>query len=225
MNNRVLLLVGSPRGLNSTSNALGGYLLEKFSGKGYETEKIYIRSSINSEKGPGELLNAVRSADLIILASPLYADSLHTGVIKAMELITEDRGKRPPEKKQRLLFISNCGFPEASQNSVAVSICKRFSKEAGFEWAGGLMLGGGESIGGRELNKIGGLARNVRRSLEMAADSLQRGEPLPEEAVLLMERPLVPHWLYAWIGNRGWRKRAKKEGCKTSLKNRPYSHP
>ena len=50
--------------------------------------------------------------------------------------------------------------------------------------------------------------RNVK-SLDLAADALAKGEAIPEEAVKLMARPLVPRWLYLLIGNRGWVRGAK----------------
>ena len=106
----------------------------------------------------------------------------------------------------------NCGFPEAAHNATALAICKRFAAEAGFEWAGGLALGMGEAIGGRPLEKTGGMLRNVRKALEMSAAALAEGQPLPEKAARLMAAPLVPRWLYMLIGNLRWRRQAKNTG-------------
>lgn len=222
MSRRALLLVGSPRASRSNSAALGSYLVDRLGEKGFEAGKSYVYPSLASEKGLAALLSAVRDADLVIIAFPIYADSLPSGLIRAMELIAEDRGRGGPAKRQRLLAVSNSGFPEASHSAPALAMCKRFAGEAGFEWAGGLALGGGESIGGRPLERAGGLVRNVRKSLELAAGALARGEAVPAEAVELMARPLTARWLYLLMGNIGWRLRARREGCKGSLKGRPY---
>ena len=83
-------------------------------------------------------------------------------------------------------------------------------------------LGGGESIGGRPLEEAGGLVRNVKKSLNLAADALAKGEKVPEEAVKLMARPLVPGWLYLLIADIGWIWKAKKQGCRERLGNKPF---
>ncbi len=116
----------------------------------------------------------------------------------------------------------NCGFPEASQNRTALAICRRFAAEAGFEWAGGLALGMGEAIGGRPLKEAGGMVRRIVKALDLAGDALALGHPIPEEAVRLMAKPLVPRWLYILMGNRGWKKRAANHGTTDALNARPH---
>lgn len=222
MSMRAALLIGSPRGPKSTSDALGTYVLERLKEKGVGVNKIYIQQALASGQGINTLFRTVAEADLIILAAPLYADSHHWGVIRAMELIHEDLKNKPRIKKQRMVAISNSGFPESRQNDLSLAMSRRFALECGFEWAGGLALGGGESIAGRPLEEAGGLVRNVKKSLELAADALAKGEKIPEAAVKLMARPLVPKWLYLLIGNIGWVWKAKKQGCRRRLGSRPY---
>jgi len=216
------LLVGSPKGPRSASDALGTYLLDRLREKGVDTKKIYVQQALASEQGADALLSAAAETDIIILAAPLYADSLHAGVIRMMELVREDRGKRTPGKKQMMAAISNSGFPEAGHNDVSLAISRKFALDCGFEWSGGLALGGGESIGKRPLEKNGGQVRNVMRALDLAAASLVKGGSIPEEAVRLMARPMVPRWLYLLIGNIGWSRMARKKGCREGLDSRPY---
>ncbi len=54
------LLVGSPKGPNSTSNSLGTFLLDKLHEKGIATEKIYICQSLGSEEKKASLLQTRR---------------------------------------------------------------------------------------------------------------------------------------------------------------------
>ncbi len=216
------LLVGSPRGPRSTSDSLGTYLLERLDGRGISTQKVYIQRSLTSHEGTAEMFRAVSESDIIVLAAPLYADSHHSGVIKAMELIHEELKRSSSGKKRLMAAISNSGFPESRHNDLSIAISRRFALECGFEWAGGLALGGGESISGRKLEEAGGLVRNVRRSLELAAEALAHGGTLPEEAVELMAKPLMPKWVYLLVGNFGWIRRAKKQGCREKMDQRPY---
>ena len=85
----VLLLVGSPRGPHSTSESLGAYLLRKLQEYSLETEKVYLHPSLKTHENRANLLRAVDSSDLLILAFPLYVDSLPSPVIAALELIAE----------------------------------------------------------------------------------------------------------------------------------------
>lgn len=216
------VLIGSPKGSASTSDALGTYLLERLREKDVDVSKIYVQQSLRSEQGLDNLFRAVAKANVVILVAPVYADSYHSGVVKAMELIREEVRTRTIVGKRMMVAISNCGFPESRHNELSLAISRRFAMECGFEWGGGLALGGGESIGGRQLEKAGRLVRNVRKSLDIAADALARGKQIPEEAVKLMARPLIPRWFYLLVGNIGWRRRAKKQGCKDRLDIRPY---
>ena len=219
---RVLLLVGSPRGPDSTSQSLGGYLLERLAEKDHETKRIGIYSALRKDQGLDEIIKAVEDADLFILAFPLYIDSLPAAAIFVLESIAEHRKSYAHKQNQSFVAVCNCGFPEAEQMNTALAICKRFAKETGFQWFGALALGGGEAIHGRALKEVGGMARNIMRSLDMAAVALANGQPVPEEATKLMAKPFVPALLYRMIGNSGWKRDAKKYGVRRHLNDQPY---
>ena len=219
---RALLLVGSPRGAKSNSESLGAYLLDQLRESGLETEKLRIYALLKSDEGRGKLLGAVDRAGIIVLAAPLYADSAPSGVIRAMELMLEARRGQEAPKKPWFVAIVNCGFPEARQNDTALRIYRRFAAEAGLEWAGGLALGGGEAIGRRPLDKTGRMLRRVRHSLDLAADALADDRPVPDEAVALMAKPVIPKWLYLSVGGMSWKRQARKEGAAQRLHDRPY---
>lgn len=219
---RVLLLVGSPKGSGSTSEALGTYLLDHLEGEGVETEVARIIPSLRSEEGRNKLLDAVAGADLLILASPLYADSLPSGVTRLFEIIGAEGKERPGFSGTRFAAVINCGFPEARQCDTAVAICRCFAKEAGMAWMGGLSLGGGESIGGRPLQEAGGVARNARKALDLASAALSEGRRVPDEAVSLMAQQTISPWLYTVVGDIGWRRKARKHKAGKRMKDRPY---
>lgn len=218
----VVLLVGSAKRPRSTSESLGTYLVERLRERGLACEMILIYRSLRSDEGRRALLAAIERADILLLAFPLYVDSLPSLVIRTLELLAECRQTSAKTRKQRLLAIVNCGFPEAHHNDTALAICRRFGKEAGFEWSGGLALGGGEAIDGQLLPGVKVMARNVIKSLDLTADALAAGEPIPQEAVRLMAKPFLPSWMYTWLGERRWRQRAKKHGVRDELDTRPY---
>lgn len=219
---RVLLLVGSAKRPRSTSESLGNYLLERLGNRGFATQKLFLYRAMGSADGCKALLAEVDHADILILAFPLFVDSLPALVIRTLEAIAQHRQTDGNLRKARVLAIVNSGFPEAHQNDTALAICRRFAKEVGFDWAGGLALGGGETIDGQSLTSVKLLARNVIRALDLTADSLARRETAPQEAVSLMAKPLLPTWLYILLGEIRWRWRSRKHHVEHQLDARPY---
>jgi len=219
---RALLLVGSPRTRKSSSNSLGSYLFERLHAQSIQTETIYLHTILRSPEKMKALHEAVDAADLVLLAFPLYVDSLPAPVIEALERIAAHREGQTTRK----LFaaIANCGFPEAHHNDTALAICETFARQAGFEWAGGLALGAGEGlVHGASLNEAGGPAIPIKKALEMAAAALAIGEPIPQAAIDLLAKAFIPGWLYRTIGWYGWKQQAKRWGAEKSLKRQPYA--
>ena len=144
---RALLIVGSPKTKSrSTSGVLGGYLLGRLKEHGWETQSLILRAGLRLEQGQHELLSSTERADLLLLAFPLYVDSLPFLVTKALEIIASHRQAVPNKRQQRLVAIVNNGFPEAAQNALALALCRRFAAQSGIAWAGGLAMGAGEAL-------------------------------------------------------------------------------
>jgi multimeric flavodoxin WrbA len=223
-----LLLVGSPRTRKSTSHSLGSYLIEKLSAQNIETKIIQIHTSIRSPERMKTLLEGVDAADLVLLAFPLYIDSLPAPTIEALERITAHRAARvgtgtSPVHHQLFAAIANCGFPEAHHNETGLAICAKFAHKAGFHWAGSLALGAGEGmVHGMPLHELDGRVTPLKKALDLAANALAQGGPIPEEAQTLWAKPFIPGWLYRLMGVYGWRQQAKKYGMERNLKRQPY---
>ncbi|MDR3542456.1 MAG: hypothetical protein P4L69_16075 [Desulfosporosinus sp.] len=215
-----LLLVGSPRESKSTSDVVGSYLLKKLDERGWQTKKGYVGQLIKSEESRSILLDALDKTDLIILSSPLYIDSLPSNTIRALQVIKQHR-RSCNNKPQRLVAIINSGFPEAEQNYTALQICRRFAIESGFEWLGGLPLGGGSGVDGKPLDKLGILFRKLIKSLNLSADAINKGELIPEKAIRLMkDYPIM--WLYFNILQLGIKLLAKKGGVLDKIHDQPF---
>jgi multimeric flavodoxin WrbA len=218
---RAVVLVGSPRTKKSTSASLGGYLMEKLSARGLETQIIQIYTSLNSPNRLRTMLEALDAADLVVLAFPLYVDSLPAPVIALLEKIATHRSGEPSHP--RFAAIANCGFPEAAHNATALSICSQFARQNGYEWAGGLALGGGEGlVHGVPLDELDGRAMPLKKSLELAAEALASGSPIPQESQDLLGKPIIPAWVYKFLSGFGWRRQARYYGADKLIKRRPY---
>ena len=218
-----LLLVGSakPAG-ESTSEVLGASLLQRLAERGFITETRHVARAMRTEARTRELLQAVDRASLIVLAFPLYVDSLPYLVTQALERIAANRQAQPSPTPASFLAIANCGFPEPHHNRAALAICEHFAASAGFSWAGGLALGAGGTISGRPLDELGGMVANIVAALDLAAAKLAAGEPLPEDAIDLMARPILPTQAYILMGDLGWLVQARRNRALTHLVTRPF---
>ncbi|HSR30121.1 MAG TPA: NAD(P)H-dependent oxidoreductase [Anaerolineae bacterium] len=219
---RALLLVGSPKTRKSTSNSVGAYLYEQLSARSVQTETIYPHTVLRSPAKMQALLDAVDAADLVTLTFPLYVDSLPAPVIEALECIAAHRQGRDPSHRQLFTAIANSGFPEAHHNATALAICATFARQAGFEWAGSLALGGGGMVNGVPLAEGGGKTLGIRKSLELAAEALAQGQAIPQAAQDVMARPVMPPWAYRLTGDLGWIWAARGYRALKQLKRQPY---
>jgi NAD(P)H-dependent FMN reductase len=187
-----LLLVGSPKGLKSSSHAIGSYLLKRLETAGLTTKTLVIGAALHTEADAAGMHEDIAAADIIIVSFPLYVDQLPAPLVKALELIAER------------------------------DIMRRFAKEVGFEWAGALAMGMGGAVGGRSLAKAGGMVRNIVRALDVTAAALINGENVPGEAAGLMAKPVVPKWMYLLMANWGMKREIKKRGVGRQTYARPY---
>lgn len=222
--NKVVLLVGSPRTRKSTSYSLGGYLVERMSHlTSIQVETIHLYTVLRSKEKMQGLLAAVNAADVILLAFPLYVDSLPAPVIEAMERIALHRQESKEARSALFAAIANCGFPEAAQCETALAICEIFAKQAGFTWAGSLALGAGEGlVHGAQLVGAGGPAVVIRQALDAAAAALAQGRGIPASVAAVLAKPIIPGWAYRIMGSVGWKLQAKKFGVGHLLKRKTY---
>jgi hypothetical protein len=217
---KALLLVGSPKPGESTSESLGRYLFDDLERRGVQTQTLHVVKAVRSDESIAELRAAAAGADLVVLSFPLYVDSLPAPTIRALELLAEQ-----PTAEAAPAFVTICqsGFPEADHNEVAVEICRHFAHAAGFEWAGDLIFAAGGMVNGQPLAKLKGMLRSAIKALDLTAEELAAGRPVPEEAVRLMAKPAIPKFGYRFMANWGWRSQFKKRGQGGSLTDQPYA--
>lgn len=224
MSSHALMLVGSPRGSRSTSNNLGGYLLQGLSSSGWQCDTIFLGDTLKSPEAQVKMLSATDKTDLVILAFPLYVDHLPAIAMEALELIADHRSVNKPSYPQGFLALVNCGFPESEQNNIAVAVAREFATQNGFEWRGGLAMGMGGVISGRPLSEMRGPATPIKKALDLAVIALSAKQPVGEDAMQIMAKRVIPRWLYVWIGNRSWKQMARKNGTTERLYSKPYSN-
>lgn len=219
---QAIVLIGSPKGRNSSSFLLGSKLAEGLRKHGAGVREEMVHSCLRTEDGALRLLDAVDASDLAVFSFPLYVDSLPSPLTRLLELVAERRSIASATGSPRLAAIVQCGFPESRQCDTAVGICRLFSERTGMHWAGALAMGMGGSLE-RGFRKLPGGGKNILRALDMASESLAGGGDIPGEATRLFATPLMPRWMYTLFGNAGWRMQLRRNRAGRPLTFRPHA--
>ena len=218
----VLILVGSPKGKKSASNNFALYLEDKFREKGIETEKSYLVKYQKPERLK-ELVKKASTPDLLIIVAPLYIDSIPAITINFME---ECYKSKDDPHEQKLMALFNSGFPEPNHNDLAIKMCKNFASKMDMEWMGGITIGMGAAFESISLTDAGGMARNLRKGLDAAVESLSQNKKIPSEAMLTASKPLLPLFLskffMCYFGERLWKRQVKDKIVRKKMHYRPY---
>lgn len=219
---RVLLLADSQRGYKSPSESLGDYLLSCLHRRGLQTVKVRVNNYLKSKESINTLLSLVENSGIIIISCSVYEDGPSEPVIRDMEFISQHLRKPEGNKDKKFFAVLNYNFPDAQCKDAATYLFRRFARECGLEWIGCLNLGMGRIIEGKSLDKMGFIVRNVRKSLNMAAEAIVEGKPLPGEAVYLMEKPIIPVWLYTSLSKVAYKSEVKKDRDTESASKQLY---
>lgn len=230
MNNykKAILLIGSPKGNNSSSASLGAYLLKRIEKFDIVGETVHIHAEISTKAKTDLFLDKIEEADFIILAAPLYVDTLPAKVIKALGLIAARRKKLylddiKSAKNQSFTAVVNCGFPEAEQNSTALKVYQEFVEEAKLKYLGGIAVGMGGAVNGKSLAEMGSMSKDLVKGLDQAADDIVKNRKLSDSVVENTSKPMISlKWLYTLGGNLGWRFQALKNGVYRKMYDKPY---
>ncbi len=217
-----LLIVGSPKPRNSASRTLGEALLSRLVEHGWDTATARVPLRDPDGTAAAALLEKVAAADLVLLAFPLYIDTLPAPVTRFLEHWEAGVPKgRFTGGMPRLVVLTQSGFPEAEHTNVAVAVCRRFAREAGVPWAGSIAFGMGGALEGAGLDR-GPFARFLPM-LELAAEELTAGRPVPAEVGAAFASGAMPKAFYLTAAQAGWYWMAFKNKADAPIRERRYA--
>jgi multimeric flavodoxin WrbA len=208
----------------SVSEAIARAFAARLELEGMRTEIHFATEFVHASEKAIAAAHSIAAADLVVLAAPLYVDSLPALAVRALAMANDAKSTASNSRGDaRFVAIVNCGFPEPEQTRTAMRIAKHFCSRAGYHWAGGLPLGGGGAIDpAKPLDDQHGPAEHVKRGLDVAAPALAHGEDIPELARELFAKSPLPDFAYRLIGDLGWRYQAYKHGLtQSALHGRP----
>lgn len=188
----IILLNGSPKPGQSTSGAMSDFMAGHFEKNNQEPKQVKICAYLKSDEKVRTLVEYIKTADIVILFTPLYVDSVPYHVIKFMEIIREQLEEHHTNANKKFAVFCQSGM-ERTKNRVALEICKCFAGTAGFDFAGGFALGFAGILNGLPLPNLNRLTGNIQKALSITADCLSQGNPIPGETVnKLLAKPLLP---------------------------------
>ena len=178
----VVFILGSPRKKKNTY-VFAKSLMKSFEDRGNPTRIFY--SIDNFENLTDKLIGTLRNSHIVCFLCPLYADYLPYPMIKTMEMILRDQ-KQVLEGKY-LFGFSQCAFPFWRLNEGSLKAMEIFGKQAKMKWLGGLAYGGAGMMACNDLSEMGKKGQKLIEGFELCAQSILKGEKIPEEAQKLFK--------------------------------------
>jgi multimeric flavodoxin WrbA len=186
-----------------------GIILDKFNEfvkNKHEVKNYKLSISLFAE----EMYTEIISGDIIVLAFPLYIDSLPSNTLK-MIIELESLFKEKNITGIIVYAIINNGFYEGKQTHIAFEIIKNWCERSGIKFGGGIGQGAGEMIGVTKNTPIDkGAFNNLARALKFMAEKIA----LKESFEIIYLSPYFPRFLWKIAGTSFWHQLAKKNGLK-----------
>ncbi|MBN2093403.1 NAD(P)H-dependent oxidoreductase [candidate division KSB1 bacterium] len=198
MKSEILLLSGSYRGNNTTSNSILKYLSQHIENENYVISHLKLSSHVPDTKNDEAIFNHINKADLIVMCSPKYNLSLPAPVMYLFEMLYQRKSELVPKTRK---FISILQFEAPVGGSTAQKICHNFSDNMGFHWYGSLTLPGAGEINGKPLEESGNMMKNIRKAIILTAKAISNDQPVPEKARKIGAKQM-PTWLIILIVNQ-----------------------
>jgi len=228
---KITIFNGSPKGTKGNTQVM----VEAFAGgaksAGDEVETVFLADKKFSGclgcfscwlKTPGkcildddmpEILEKLKSSDLIIFATPLYVDNV-SGLMKNFmdrfmpladpHIETDENGEarhvahsNPP----KIGVISNCGFPEQSHFQVLELLFRRLARNMASELVFEIYRGGGAILKDSPL-MLKPVVWNYKRLLTQAGREVVVSGRLSEQLKAKLEKPLIPAAQYIAAANK-----------------------
>ena len=200
----ILMLCGSPRMGKGPQHCHSLDLLEQLKTR-LAGEGVRILPG-NPAEDLDRLAQALTGVQALVLSFPLYVDSIPAGLLGTLTEL-EQRLKGSQGLERTLVYpLVNCGFFEAAQNRLAISMVWAWCESCGLGQGRALALGGGEMLGGMPAGK--GPLADLDKSLDELAQDILAGRG----GQTLWVQPGIPRSFYRLAGNLGFRHQGRKNG-------------
>jgi multimeric flavodoxin WrbA len=235
---KILAVQGSPRPAVSNTEILLQQFLRGAEVEGAKTETIYLNEKTINHcvgcftcwgKTPGlcafrddmpALLEQVKDADVLVLATPLYVYNM-TSLLKAFlesllplddpHLIKDEGVYRHPArygKERAMVLVSNCGLPDVSSFDGLRHVLRHMEKASNMPLAGEILMPNGPLL---QLASFKSKTRVILEAVFRAGGELVREGKVSEETELLIQKPLMSEDEFVARVNGFWDKHLSGE--------------
>ena len=158
-----------------------------------------------------EIYKEITTSDVIVLAFPLYIDSIPSNVLKIL-IGLEDFIKKGSVKDIFMYAIINNGFYEGKQTHIAFEIIRNWCKHTGIRFGGGIGQGAGEMIGATKNMPLSkGPFNNLGRELKFLMEKIEIKETFGTKYL----SPYFPRFLWRFMAKHTfWHPMAYKNKLK-----------
>lgn len=138
---RLSIINGSPKGTSGNTEKLLDYFIKGFlEAEGNSVEVLHsIKDRPDFTKEREMFLNSER----LLIAFPLYVDAMPGSVKELFESFKPLIGKNPALK---LMFMTQCGFPETHHTRFVARYCEKLARRLGCVESGVICKGGCEGL-------------------------------------------------------------------------------
>jgi len=210
---KITILNGSPK----MSAGISGLIIKQMEKHLNINADVYNAIHLaRQEELKKETIAKIFDCDALLIIFPLYVDSLPAPLIKvltAMERMSKEISVNP-----QVYSIVNCGFYEASQNTLALEMIKSFTLRVELPWGYGIGIGGGGMLSSMGDNWSKGPVSSIHKALCEMADAIKN----KKSGQNVFVGPKFPRLLYLIVADLGMRRLAKQNGLK-NVRLKPYS--
>ncbi|BBB32623.1 iron-sulfur flavoprotein [Thermotomaculum hydrothermale] len=236
---KITVFNGSPRKFTGNTHRIVKAFLKGCEKAGAKIENIFLASKkINHcmgcfhcwTKTPGkciqrdemdQLIPKFMSSDIVVLATPLYTDSVSSILKKFFERLlpivkphferVNGETKHIPryEKYPDFVFISNCGYPEYSQFQVLEHFSERLARELNAKLLLKIFRTQGELLSADHI-LLKPIIYKFLKSVEKAGYQLVKNGHVEKKIIESWEKPLIPIDMFLKKANEHWDEKLKK---------------
>jgi hypothetical protein len=187
----VVLFVGSPRVPSNTRSIVFG-LQRRLEDEGVPVMVLDPgRNEETSEPFLDRSMDALRTAAVLVIATPVYLDLPPYRTLAWLHALLE-RHNAFGEHLPNVYAISHSGYFEPVHKDVSLLALRHFCQRIGCSWKGGLAFGGTSPIGGRPLKEAGVFTRRIRPALDGLAEAIAAGREIPQDVRVRAARSPIP---------------------------------
>lgn len=216
----IVFINGSPKVKKSGSE----YFLERIeselnlSDNNIKISKINIKDRSDKENN----FKLIKDSDVVVIAFPLYVDTLPSTVIEYLEEFHEWINlKGYKVDKINLYGVVNCGFYEGEQTKIAIRVLKNYCNSLGIKWSGGVGIGAGEFFSGSpNIPWQANIKKDAKLALDSIKDSIIKEQNMKKD---IFATAKLNKRVFLFAGSYGWIYQVIKNGVSIkSLWNKPH---